>query len=55
MDRLVQEFGTARGATRKASVLLTEQGIVQTGVVVGKGSFVVERKPGETGPGDDEE
>lgn len=40
VDRLVQEFGVARGTARKALVLLADQGIVRT--VVGKGSFVVD-------------
>jgi GntR family transcriptional regulator len=38
VDRLVQEFGIARGTARKTLVLLAEKGIVRT--VVGKGSFV---------------
>ncbi len=45
VDRLVQEFGIARGTARKTLVFLAEKGIVQT--VVGKGSFVIERKPEE--------
>lgn len=40
VDRLVQEFGIARGTARKTLVFLAEKGIVQT--VVGKGSFVIE-------------
>ncbi len=39
VDRLVQEFGVARGTARKTLVLLAEQGVVRT--VVGKGSFVI--------------
>ncbi|UGY92019.1 GntR family transcriptional regulator [Streptomyces gobiensis] len=44
VDRLVQEFGVARGTARKTLVLLAELGIVRT--VVGKGSFVMEPQPG---------
>ncbi|MCP9944021.1 GntR family transcriptional regulator [Streptomyces somaliensis] len=46
IDRLVQEFGIARGTARKTLVLLAELGYVRT--VVGKGSFVIERnKPAD--------
>lgn len=41
VDRLMQEFGLARGTARKTLVLLAELGYVRT--VVGKGSFVIER------------
>ncbi|MGK5496837.1 GntR family transcriptional regulator [Streptomyces sp. URMC 125] len=41
VDRLVQEFGIARGTARKTLVFLADKGIVQT--VVGKGSFVTEQ------------
>ncbi|MCT9081137.1 GntR family transcriptional regulator [Streptomyces fulvoviolaceus] len=41
VDRLMQEFGLARGTARKTLVLLAEQGYVRT--VIGKGSFVIER------------
>ncbi|MFI2430656.1 GntR family transcriptional regulator [Streptomyces sp. NPDC018693] len=41
VDRLMQEFGIARGTARKTLVLLAELGYVRT--VVGKGSFVIER------------
>lgn len=41
VDRLMQEFGIARGTARKTLVLLAEMGYVRT--VVGKGSFVIER------------
>ncbi|MEE1942327.1 GntR family transcriptional regulator [Streptomyces sp. TRM 70361] len=53
VDRLVQEFGIARGTARKTLVLLAEKGIVQT--VVGKGSFVTEQPSPETGSGGDRE
>lgn len=46
VDRLVQEFGLARGTARKTLVLLAEMGYVRT--VVGKGSFVIERETGES-------
>ncbi|GAA3829782.1 hypothetical protein GCM10022403_073780 [Streptomyces coacervatus] len=42
VDRLMQEFGLAQGTARKTLVLLAEMGYVRT--VVGKGSFVIERK-----------
>ncbi|MCX5293255.1 MULTISPECIES: GntR family transcriptional regulator [unclassified Streptomyces] len=42
VDRLMQEFGLARGTARKTLVLLAELGYVRT--VVGKGSFVIERE-----------
>jgi len=42
VDRLMQEFGIARGTARKTLVLLAELGYVRT--VVGKGSFVIERE-----------
>ncbi|MCL8013928.1 GntR family transcriptional regulator [Streptomyces sp. AS02] len=42
VDRLMQEFGIARGTARKTLVLLAEMGYVRT--VVGKGSFVIERE-----------
>ncbi|MDX3307966.1 GntR family transcriptional regulator [Streptomyces sp. NPDC054884] len=45
VDRLMQEFGIARGTARRTLVLLTELRYVRT--VVGKGSFVIEREPGE--------
>ena len=45
VDRLVQEFGVARGTARKSLVLLAEKGIVRT--VVGKGSFVVDQTAGK--------
>ncbi|WP_416977135.1 GntR family transcriptional regulator [Streptomyces sp. T028] len=48
VDRLVQEFGLARGTARKTLVLLAELGYVRT--VVGKGSFVIEREPEEQSP-----
>lgn len=54
VDRLVQEFGVARGTARKSLVLLAELGIVQT--VVGKGSFVIEQPEASgEGQGDDAE
>ncbi|WP_282693969.1 GntR family transcriptional regulator [Streptomyces sp. CC208A] len=46
VDRLMQEFGIARGTARKTLVLLAEMGYVRT--VVGKGSFVIERETGES-------
>lgn len=53
VDRLMQEFGIARGTARKTLVLLAEMGYLRT--VVGKGSFVIERenaqKPEDHGPG----
>ncbi|MFI1951974.1 GntR family transcriptional regulator [Streptomyces xinghaiensis] len=49
VDRLVQEFGVARGTARKTLVLLAELGVVRT--VVGKGSFVIERPPQASGGG----
>ncbi|MEV6408193.1 MULTISPECIES: GntR family transcriptional regulator [Streptomyces] len=49
VDRLMQEFGLARGTARKTLVLLAELGYVRT--VVGKGSFVIER-PSEDQPAD---
>lgn len=45
VDRLMQEFGLARGTARKTLVLLAELGYVRT--VVGKGSFVIERETEE--------
>ncbi|WP_262055926.1 hypothetical protein [Streptomyces sp. STR69] len=42
VDRLMQEFGLARGTARKTLVLPAELGYVRT--VVGKGSFVIERE-----------
>ena len=45
VDRLMQEFGIARGTARKTLVLLAEMGYVRT--VVGKGSFVIEREQAE--------
>jgi GntR family transcriptional regulator len=45
VDRLMQEFGIARGTARKTLVLLAELGYVRT--VVGKGSFVIDREPAE--------
>ncbi|MEV6386230.1 GntR family transcriptional regulator [Streptomyces sp. NPDC051773] len=42
VDRLMQEFGIARGTARKTLVLLAEMGYVRT--VVGKGSFVIARE-----------
>lgn len=52
VDRLMQEFGIARGTARKTLVLLAEMGYVRT--VVGKGSFVIEREsaqvPEDHGP-----
>lgn len=45
VDRLMQEFGTARGTARKTLVLLAEMGYVRT--VVGKRSFVIERAEDE--------
>ncbi|MFD9119580.1 GntR family transcriptional regulator [Streptomyces bottropensis] len=45
VDRLMQEFGIARGTARKALVLPAEMGYVRT--VVGKGWFVIEREVGE--------
>ncbi|MFF6803055.1 GntR family transcriptional regulator [Streptomyces sp. NPDC012616] len=45
VDRLMQEFGIARGTARKTLVLLAELRYVRT--VVGKGSFVIEREPGD--------
>ncbi|MFM9698873.1 GntR family transcriptional regulator [Streptomyces europaeiscabiei] len=53
VDRLLQEFGIARGTARKTLVLLAEMGYLRT--VVGKGSFVIEREsaqvPEDHGPG----
>ncbi|MFF3291084.1 GntR family transcriptional regulator [Streptomyces sp. NPDC003023] len=52
VDRLMQEFGIARGTARKTLVLLAELGYVRT--VVGKGSFVIERpteEPPAASPG----
>lgn len=53
VDRLMQEFGLARGTARKTLVLLADMGYVRT--VVGKGSFVIERAsphaPEGHGPG----
>ncbi|MEE1832434.1 GntR family transcriptional regulator [Streptomyces sp. SP17KL33] len=45
VDRLMQEFGIARGTARKTLVLLAEMGYVRT--VVGKGSFVIAREGAE--------
>ncbi|OKJ99903.1 GntR family transcriptional regulator [Streptomyces sp. CB03234] len=50
VDRLMQQFGIARGTARKTLVLLAELGYVRT--VVGKGSFVIEREPSAAPDGD---
>ncbi|ASU85920.1 GntR family transcriptional regulator [Nocardiopsis gilva YIM 90087] len=41
VDRLVQEFGIARGTVRKTVAFLEERGYVRA--VSGKGTFVTER------------
>lgn len=51
VDRLMQEFGIARGTARKTLVLLAEMGYVRT--VVGKGSFVIEREAVEAAKDDE--
>ncbi|WP_326582587.1 GntR family transcriptional regulator [Streptomyces sp. NBC_00481] len=50
VDRLMQEFGIARGTARKTLVLLADMGYVRT--VVGKGSFVIEREAADAAEGD---
>ncbi|WP_149825105.1 GntR family transcriptional regulator [Streptomyces tailanensis] len=49
VDRLMQEFGIARGTARKTLVLLAEMSYVRT--VVGKGSFVIERESADVPEG----
>lgn len=44
---LQQEFGVARGTARKAVGVLRERGLVHT--VTGKGSYVVDARPGSAG------
>ncbi|WP_101256696.1 GntR family transcriptional regulator [Streptomyces barkulensis] len=50
---LADEYGVAYMTVRRATAVLRERGLIVT--VHGKGTFVVEQKPEEAGPGDGRE